>query len=70
MLKLLFFFAIVVTMSQCLETIYEWKFIDYLWDSSEQQQWYLKNNRYVYQSIVPIDVDLARGKIIIIKVLC
>lgn len=53
--------VVVTVTSHKLETVYEWKHIDYLWDSNEQKERYIRNGDYDYENIVPIDVDKAQG---------
>ena len=50
--------------SRPLETVYEWRHIDYLWDSNEQKERFIKNGDYDHENIVPIDVDKAQGIVI------
>ncbi|KAL7295147.1 hypothetical protein TKK_0011455 [Trichogramma kaykai] len=40
-----------------LRTIYEWKYLDYEWQSKEQKDFYVKNGLYDPRNMTPIDVD-------------
>lgn len=45
-----------------LDTIHQWKYFDYLWNSREHKSEYINNGDYNHTSIVAIDVDVAEGK--------
>ncbi|XP_058808636.1 major royal jelly protein 3-like isoform X2 [Phymastichus coffea] len=55
--------------SSKLKTIYEWKYIDYMWESPAQKERYLQNGEYDYTNIVPIDVDKARDGRVFVTVI-
>ncbi|XP_014204947.1 major royal jelly protein 1-like [Copidosoma floridanum] len=40
-----------------LKTEYEWKYIDFDWDSQVQKNWYIENGLYDPSAIIPIDVE-------------
>ena len=45
-----------------LKSIYEWKYIDYLWKSNEDRENFIQSKKYNFKNIVPIDVDVAKGR--------
>ncbi len=53
---------IVVATVQSLETVYQWKYIDYLWNSKEHKEKYVKSGEYNHTKIMAVDVDRAKGK--------
>lgn len=44
-----------------MNTIYEWNYIDYLWDSEAARQEAIKSGKYRFGSILPMDVDRSVG---------
>ncbi|KAJ8678877.1 hypothetical protein QAD02_014664 [Eretmocerus hayati] len=56
---LIFLKAILVRAE--LKTVFEWKYIEFLWDSAEQRDSYIANGGYDHTRILPIDVDKDRG---------
>lgn len=45
-----------------LNSLYEWKVMDFLWDSPEDREEAVKNGSYNPKRIVPMDVAKARGQ--------
>ncbi|XP_046737183.1 uncharacterized protein LOC124405958 [Diprion similis] len=55
---------LVLTIANCavaakLNVIYQWKYIDYVWNSKEHRQWAIAEGRYDYTKIFTIDVQKA-----------
>lgn len=40
-----------------MDTIYEWKYIDYSWTSDDHRYQAIKSGQYNYTRILPMDVD-------------
>lgn len=49
-----------------LQTVYEWKYIDYLWESEVQEKEFIETGKYDHKNLIPIDVDKAKGKTLFI----
>ena len=45
-----------------METVFEWNYLDYLWNSPAERQEAEKSGAYNYGSSLPMDVDVARGE--------
>ena len=45
-----------------LETVYKWKYIDYVWLSEEHKKTAIENGEYIHTSVIPMDFDVASGK--------
>lgn len=54
-------FALVLSTGE-MDAIYEWNYIDYLWDSEDQKQEFVKSGKYNFGSVLPMDVDRSVGK--------
>ncbi len=50
---------------QNLNIVYQWRYIDYLWNSKEHKENYVKNGDYDHTKIMAIDVDRAKGRLLI-----
>lgn len=44
-----------------IETPYEWKFIDYVWESEDQREDAVNKEVYNYTKIVPVDFQWLQG---------
>lgn len=56
--------TIVMSHGVKLKPIFEWKFIDFSWDSPDQRNYMIDNGYYNPQVIALYDVDRAEGKLI------
>ncbi|CAB0038352.1 unnamed protein product [Trichogramma brassicae] len=43
-----------------LDTVYEWNYIDFAWDSPAEREKAVKNESYDFTRILPVDVDVYR----------
>jgi len=50
-----------------LKTVYEWKYIDFLWKNEKQKENAINSGNYNVSSCVVYDVDKAPGKLILLK---
>lgn len=48
-----------------METVYEWNYIDYVWNSYEKEQ-AVSRGKYNSSKIIPFDVDKSVGVLIIL----
>jgi hypothetical protein len=46
-----------------MDSIFEWKYIDYLWISEVVRQEAVQNGTYDFSRILPMDVEKSRGKL-------
>lgn len=63
-MKLLLCVATLVSIAAAakkLDTVYQWKYIDYLFNSKEHREDSIKNGDYNHTQIMAIDVDRAKG---------
>lgn len=60
----LFVAVVVANAGAELQTVYEWKYMDYLWDSEQQRIDAARSGAYNYTRVVPSDVAVAKGKLI------
>lgn len=51
--------------SKKMDVIYEWKYIDYVWDSPEAKIEAIRTGNYNYTSPILIDVDRSQGMAIL-----
>ena len=58
---------IIFVKCQKLQTVYEWKYVDYLWESDLQKQQFIQSGNYNYTHINLLDVDVAMGKKTIVR---
>ncbi|KAJ8669798.1 hypothetical protein QAD02_001057 [Eretmocerus hayati] len=49
-----------------LQTVYQWRYFDYVWPSESDKQNAIRNGVYNYSQIIPMDVDVAQdGRVFI-----
>lgn len=47
-----------------LNPVYEWKYVDYVWDSNEQKEEAINSGNYNNSATIILDVDISMGKIV------
>jgi hypothetical protein len=52
--------ALMLTRAE-LQTVYEWKYLDFLWESDEQKQNAIGAGEYNLSRVLPSDLALAKG---------
>ena len=59
---------VIISCSSCLaslkfelDTVYKWKYIDYVWLSEEHKKAAIANGEYDYEKAIPMDFDIAPG---------
>ena len=71
-MKPLFVISILTTVTVSfgvnLKDEYDWKYVDFLWESVNQREDAINSGNYNPNSCVLYDVDKARGRLIIFKV--
>lgn len=45
-----------------LDTVYEWKYVDYDWESPTRRLEAINSGEYDFSRVLPMDVDKAPGK--------
>lgn len=45
-----------------METVFEWKYIDFDWPSEAMKQAYVAKQWYNYTAIIPGDINRSKGK--------
>ena len=58
---LLFVTKVTFSSVQKLDTVYQWKSIDFKWDSPEQKKEAIKNGDYDYKKVIPMDSKKDKG---------
>lgn len=53
-------FVAVVTAE--LQTVHQWKYMDFLWDTEEQRLEAARSGEYNYTRVIPSDVAVAKGR--------
>ena len=47
-----------------LQTVHEWKYLDFLWDSEEHKLAATKSGEYNFTRVLPSDLAVAKGTLI------
>lgn len=50
-----------------LETVHEWKYVDYQWNNPWEKQIAIDSGYYNASSCILYDVDMARGRLILFE---
>ena len=56
---------ITITLSE-LQTVHEWKYLDFLWLSEEHKENAIRNGQYNFTRLIPSDFAVSKGKFFII----
>ena len=61
------FLFFLISVSSCsanlkkMQTVFQWKYVDYVWPSEEYKQAAIANGDYDYKNVIPMDFAVARG---------
>lgn len=44
-----------------MDTLFEWKYVDYLWQSEAKRQEAIDSGAYDFSRVLPMDVDKSKG---------
>ncbi|KAK0095302.1 hypothetical protein PV326_008731 [Microctonus aethiopoides] len=64
----IFFVFIIAIDSTNLNPVYEWKFVDYVWDSNEQKEEAINSENYNNSATIILDVDISMDERVFVTI--